>query len=159
MFYKNYVQRAIAVIKGGPQYPDIKGEVEFRQLTEGVEVFVRIHNLPCFYRDDDWVISPFGFHIHDGDSCDPGTEDNPFPNTGNHYNPTNTIHPNHAGDLPVIMPMSDGSAYMRFITDKFKLNEVIGKPVVIHLSPDDFRTQPSGNSGLKIACGIITPIR
>ncbi|NLC16314.1 MAG: superoxide dismutase family protein [Clostridiales bacterium] len=159
MFFRNYAERAIAVIKGGPHYPNINGEIEFRQLSEGVEVIVRVHNLPPFYREGDLAVGPFGFHIHDGNSCEPGTQDNPFPETGAHYNPTNAIHPNHAGDLPIIMPMSDGSAFMRFITDRFRLNEVLGKPVLIHQSPDDFRAQPAGNSGLKIACGIITPIR
>ena len=159
MFYRNYIERAIAVIRGGVNYPNISGEVEFRQLSEGVEVTVRIHNLPPFTREGDMVISPFGFHIHDGNSCTEGTQENPFPDTGAHYNPENSIHPNHAGDFPVIMPMSDGTAYMRFMTDKFKLNEVLNKPVVIHQSPDDYRTQPAGNSGLKIACGLITVIR
>ncbi|HEY8390487.1 MAG TPA: superoxide dismutase family protein [Clostridia bacterium] len=159
MFFRNYIERAIAVIRGGHHYPNISGEVEFRQLNEGVEVTVRIYNLPPFTREDDLVISPFGFHIHDGNSCDEGTLDNPFPMTGGHYNPENTIHPNHAGDFPVIVPMSDGTAYMRFITDRFRLREVLNKPVVIHQSPDDYRTQPAGNSGLKIACGIITAVR
>lgn len=42
-----------------------------------------------------------------------------------------------------------------FMTDRFTVNEVIGKTVIIHLHPDDFATQPSGNSGEKIACGVI----
>lgn len=159
MFYRNYIEHAVAVIKGGVNYPNISGEVEFRQLSEGVEITIRIYNLPPFSREGGMVISPFGFHIHDGDSCAEGTKENPFPDTGEHYNPENTIHPNHAGDFPVIMPMSDGTAYMRFMTDKFRLNEVINKPVVIHQSPDDYRTQPAGNSGLKIACGIISAAR
>jgi Cu-Zn family superoxide dismutase len=159
MFFRNYIERAIAVVKGGQHYPNISGEIEFRQLSEGVEVTVRIHNLPPFSREGNAVISPFGFHVHDGTSCDPGTESMPFPDAGNHYNPTGTIHPNHAGDFPVIMPMSDGTAYMRFMTDKFRLNEVLNKPVIIHQSPDDYRTQPAGNSGLKIACGMIVAVR
>lgn len=159
MFFKNYIERAVAVIKGGKIYPHINGEVEFRQLSEGVEVTVRIYNLPPFARIDDLAISPFGFHIHDGTSCEEGTEHNPFPMTGGHYNPTDTIHSNHAGDLPVIMPMSDGTAFMKFITDRFRLEEILGKPIVIHQSPDDFRTQPAGDSGVKIACGMITAIR
>ena len=49
-------------------------------------------------------------------------------------------------------------AFLAFITDRFTANEVIGKTVIIHDSPDDFTTQPSGNAGNKIACGIISKI-
>jgi Cu-Zn family superoxide dismutase len=44
---------------------------------------------------------------------------------------------------------------MCFFTDKFKVKDIIGKSIVIHQSPDDYRTQPSGASGKKLACGVI----
>ena len=44
---------------------------------------------------------------------------------------------------------------MNFLTDRFTLKEIIGRTVVIHSMPDDFTSQPSGNSGEKIACGVI----
>ena len=56
------------------------------------------------------------------------------------------------------MPLKDGTVVMRFLTDKFKLDDVVGRAVVIHESPDDYRTQPAGGSGIKIACGIIKPL-
>lgn len=46
---------------------------------------------------------------------------------------------------------------MTFFTDKFKVRDIIGKSLVIHENPDDYRTQPAGNSGRKIACGVIKP--
>lgn len=46
-----------------------------------------------------------------------------------------------------------------FLTDRFKVDDVIGRTVIIHDKPDDFTTQPSGNSGEKIACGIINRIK
>lgn len=52
---------------------------------------------------------------------------------------------------------TDGKAFSMFMTDRFTVNEVIGKTVIIHLHPDDFAAQPSGNSGDKIACGVINP--
>ena len=48
-----------------------------------------------------------------------------------------------------------GYAFMIFLTDRFKVDEIIGKTVIIHSMPDDFKTQPSGDSGMKIACGVI----
>lgn len=149
------IHTAKAIMRGGPLYPNIHGEVEFKQTRYGVEVTANIHNLPPFSRQDDLAISPFGFHIHKGDDCTAGTLGNPFPNTLEHYNPYNQPHGNHAGDFPVLMPLSNGFAYMSFLTDKFTVEQILGRALVIHQSPDDYRTQPSGNSGVKIACGII----
>lgn len=77
-----------------------------------------------------------------------------FPNTGNHYNPDNVPHPEHAGDLPPLLS-NNGYAWMNFYTGRLNLNDIIGRSLVIHSMADDFRTQPSGNSGDKIACGVI----
>ena len=51
--------------------------------------------------------------------------------------------------------INDGYAFMIFLTDRFKVDEIIGRTVIIHSMPDDFTTQPSGNSGMKIACGVV----
>ncbi|MDD3397480.1 MAG: superoxide dismutase family protein [Clostridia bacterium] len=146
---------ATAVMRGGPLYPNIQGEVVFNQTKFGVEVTADIYGLPPFTRQDNLAISPFGFHIHEGEDCNAGSLENPFPNTLGHYNPYNQPHGNHAGDFPILMPLSNGYAHMSFLTDKFTVEQVLGKALVIHQSPDDYRTQPSGNSGVKIACGII----
>ena len=92
----------------------------------------------------------FGFHIHEGDTCTGAG----FPNTGGHFNPCKEDHPKHAGDLPPLLS-DHGSAYMKVFTDRFYIEEIIGKKVIIHSDPDDFRTQPSGNAGTQIACGVI----
>lgn len=147
--------RARATITGNNSYPKIKGEVYFTKINYYVEVVARIYSLPKFSRENGTTIGPFAFHIHNGNSCDKGSLDNPFPFSGSHYNPDKQPHGNHAGDFPVLIPLKDGSAVMRFITDKFTIDQVIGLPVVIHLSPDDYRTEPAGKSGEKIACGII----
>jgi len=81
----------------------------------------------------------------------------PFPQSGTHYNPNNCPHPYHAGDMPPLFG-ADGYAFLSFVTSRFTANEVIGKTIIIHSQPDDFKTQPSGDSGEKIACGVITPI-
>ena len=78
----------------------------------------------------------------------------PFPNSGAHYNPKECPHPFHAGDMPPLFG-ADGYAFLTFVTSRFTVKEIVGKTVIIHSSPDDFTTQPSGNAGEKIACGLI----
>ena len=94
----------------------------------------------------------FALHIHEGTSCSGAG----FPLTLSHYNPAGRPHPRHAGDLPALLSCA-GEAYLQVLTDRFTVSEVIGRTVVIHSGPDDFRSQPAGNAGEKIACGVIYP--
>lgn len=151
--YKKYIN-AIAQIKGSIKYPKITGTVQFYQCKSGVLVTARIFNLP--FSNEPCSNRIYGFHIHEGNSCTGNMED-PFADSMTHYNPTNCPHPYHAGDLPPLFG-NKGHAYMSVLTDRFTVNEIIGKTVIIHAQPDDFKTQPSGNSGEKIACGIITSV-
>ena len=75
-----------------------------------------------------------------------------------HYNPTNAMHPQHAGDMPSLLA-NDGNAFLIFYTDRFHPEDVIGRAVIIHAHPDDMTTQPSGNSGAMIACGEIREMK
>lgn len=120
------------------------GSVHFYQMSDGVMVVARIYKLP------ESETGVYGFHIHGGDSCT-GAD---FADTGGHYNPQKTPHPHHAGDLPPLF-FSKGRAFMAVLTDRFTIDEIIGKTVVIHSKPDDFKTQPAGAAGEKIACGEI----
>lgn len=88
-----------------------------------------------------------------GTSCT-GTSDDEFLDAKSHYNPNNCSHPYHAGDLPPLIECN-GYAYMSVLLNKFELNDIVGKVIIIHEKPDDFTSQPSGNSGKKIACGKI----
>ncbi|MGJ0847981.1 recombinase family protein [Tissierella praeacuta] len=72
------------------------------------------------------------------------------------YNENTLPHGNHSGDFPVLFS-NNGYARMSFFTNKFKPEDVIDKSVIIHLNPDDYRSQPAGNSGKRIACGVIYP--
>lgn len=74
--------------------------------------------------------------------------------TGGHYDPRGGLHPLHGGDLPPLLSCG-GRAYMAVLTDRFSIREILGRTIVIHGKADDFRTQPSGDSGEKIACGVI----
>lgn len=128
---------ACAKLAGSEKYPSIQGEVLFYSLWQGTLVAVMATGLPftegkcegCF----------FGFHLHQGDA---------------HYNPENCEHPMHAGDFPVLFG-NHGCAVMIFYTEHFYPEQAVGKTVVIHAMPDDFRTQPSGDSGEKIAVGEV----
>lgn len=140
--------KATAYIKGAEKFSDLGGKVEFYQRSDGVLVEAEIYGLPS-----ENISGFFAFHIHEGPSC--GGEN--FGKTGAHFNPKNTEHPRHAGDLPPLLSYN-GSAYMQVVTNRFDVNDIIGKTVVIHSKADDFTTQPSGNAGEKIACGIIMKV-
>lgn len=143
--------QAIAGMKGSESYPDVSGKVRFFQTRKGVIVCAGICGLP---RDGQPCRERiFGFHIHAGTDCG-GSGDDPFANALSHYNPEDCDHPYHAGDLPPLFG-NDGYALSLFLTNRFSVDEIIGKTVIIHAHPDDLKTAPSGNSGAKIACGVI----
>lgn len=102
------------------------------------------------------ILGFFGFHIHTGSSCS-GTADDEFKNALGHYNPNNCSHPHHAGDLSPIFE-NNGYAYSSFLTNRFNIKDIIGKVVILHEMPDDFSSNPSGDSGTKIACGKIEQV-
>ena len=135
---------AVAEIRGGVEELQLTGCVEFYQENGCVLIVVRISGLP------ESKTGFFGFHIHQGESCS-GPD---FSATGSHYNPVDQVHPKHTGDLPPLLSCH-GNAYLSVKTDRFTVNEIIGRTVVIHSDPDDFRSQPAGNAGKKIACGVI----
>ena len=141
---------AVAHIRGSQDFPDLHGTVQFRQTPRGVLVTAEIVNLPTEGFPKNGI---FGFHIHEGHACS-GPENNPFADAGGHYNPTGAPHPFHAGDLPPLFG-NNGYAWMEVLTDRFALGEVIGRTVIIHRQPDDFTSQPAGNAGMRIGCGII----
>ena len=149
------VPKAIAMIKGSAQYPKISGIVMFYEVKSGVLVRSEITGLPKGEKVCDDRI--FAFHIHSGSDCS-GNEQDPFANAKTHYNPDDCPHPYHAGDMPPLFS-NDGKAFSVFLTGRFTISEIIDKTVVIHDMPDDFTSQPAGNAGEKIACGIITPTK
>lgn len=108
---------------------------------------------------------PHGVHIHENGKCDPPD----FASAGGHFNPLGKQHgeqnPNgpHAGDISNLNIKANGMANVTFVADHVTLLEAPnsllkrgGTSVVIHAAPDDFKTDPSGNSGARIACGVIT---
>lgn len=128
-------QKAAAIIEGRGGV--LHGRVTFREEVAGVTVTAEIYGLPL--QNPACGGGVFGIHIHD---------------QSGHYNPTDCPHPYHAGDLPPLFSVN-GYARASCLTGRFSIVEIIGKQVVIHERPDDFTTQPSGNSGAVIGEGVI----
>lgn len=149
--FTNIFNSAKAHIRGGKKYPKINGTVTFKETKNGILMTAKINGLP--QKIGNCTGRFFGFHIHEGNSCTGNLEDE-FKNAKTHLNTTNCPHPFHIGDLPPLIE-NNGYAYMSVLINKFKIKDILGKTIIIHSSSDDFTTQPSGNSGTKIACGII----
>ena len=142
-------------LTGGPDYPEIDGRVEFFQTPFGCLVAATVTGLP--HHEGPCQNHFFGFHIHRGGRCSGPAED-PFADTGPHLNPDQCWHPQHAGDLPPLME-EDGRAFMAVLAGQLNIGHVLGRTVVVHTDPDDFHSQPAGESGKKMACGVILPTR
>lgn len=143
---------AMAWIQGNETHPSLSGLARFYETSYGgtlvdVEVFGLPNKDMCGSSDF------YALHIHEFGDCTL-----PFDKTGNHYNPTDVQHPGHAGDLPPLLG-NQGYAWQAFYDKRFTVDEVIGRSIIIHAQRDDFTTQPSGNSGEKIGCGVIRAVR
>ncbi len=103
--------------------------------------------------------SEHGFHIHEnGDCSDNGNA------AGGHFNPAGAPHgavtgPHHLGDMPSLRADAGGEAEYQYdirgVLMSGGAGDLMGKAAVVHANPDDYATQPSGNSGARIACGVI----
>lgn len=142
---------ARADIFGGEANPRLRGTVRFYQTPQGVLVLAEVSGLPD--TGERCKDSIFAFHIHSGGTCS-GSADDPFRDAQGHYNPENCPHPAHAGDMPPLFS-NNGYAAQAFLTGRFTVREIIGRTVIIHAGTDDFTSQPAGNAGARIACGVI----
>ena len=142
---------AQADISGGCAEAQLHGSVRFYQTPHGVLVLAEVSGLPD--RGCRCEGNAFAFHIHSGGSCAGSTEE-PFSAAQGHYDPGRCPHPAHAGDLPPLFS-NGGYALQAFLTDRFTVREIIGRTVIIHDGVDDFTSQPAGNAGSRIACGVI----
>ncbi len=146
---------AMAYVRGSEKYSDIKGVVRFYKRPKEVLVVTEMMGLPT--TKEICKSGIYAMHIHEGKECS-GTRMDQFADAGMHYNPLRCQHPYHAGDMPPLFE-NDGYALSVFLTNRFKVEEVLGKTVIVHTNADDFHTQPSGDAGMKIACGEIVPIK
>ncbi len=132
------------------------GRAVFTPSGAGVHIVVDVHGLPP---------GPKGVHIHETGACTPPA----FTSAGGHFNPDGRQHGSenpqgsHAGDLPNLVVAADGSGHLVVTTDRVALGsrrtslfDADGSALIVHSGPDDLKTDPTGNSGGRIACGVIT---
>jgi superoxide dismutase, Cu-Zn family len=128
-----------------------RGEVTFTAESGGVHVVGSLSGL---------VYGEHGFHVHEKGDCSApdGTS------AGGHFNPATKPHAGreaperHAGDLGNLKADPYGLARVDFVDTTLSLsgpNSIIGKAVIVHEKADDFKTQPTGNAGARLACGVI----
>lgn len=145
---EHYRPNASAVLRGGTSYPDIYGIANFFEnpFTKGLIIEIEIENLPSLTPDCPHFL---GMHLHEKGDCS-----DHFSNTGLHYNPYHQKHPCHTGDFPSLLN-NEGYAYLCFYDSFLTLEEVLDRSIIIHVNRDDFTSQPAGDSGEKIACGVV----
>jgi Cu-Zn family superoxide dismutase len=129
------------------------GTVNFEQHGDHVMVSVDISGLKPGQEH--------GFHVHEKGDCSSGDG----LSTGGHFNPNAQPHgpqhsAHHAGDMPALKADANGQAKASFHLEGVSLGSggapsLIGHGLIVHAGPDDYSTQPTGNSGARIACGVI----
>lgn len=155
VFPMNARPAARATIQGDMAHQNLHGTVDFFPYQQGTLVLVRMRGLP----DDPDPCAPniYAMHIHAGGDCG-GDMQMPFSGAGGHYNPNDCPHPAHAGDMPPLFG-NRGYAWQSYYTERFTPREVLGKTVIVHGQRDDFSTQPAGDAGSRIGCGLIQSYR
>jgi Cu-Zn family superoxide dismutase len=130
-----------------------KGTVRFLDAgQEGIEVTVDLSGVPA---------GVHGFHVHEKGDCGKNAQ-----NAGGHFNPAAMVHgapdavSHHAGDFGNVTASEKGEVHAHFMTHSISINYgtngVVGHAVVLHGNPDDLVSQPAGNAGPRIACGVVT---
>ncbi|TRZ63964.1 MAG: superoxide dismutase family protein [Rhodocyclaceae bacterium] len=129
----------------------VSGSVSFVKQGDRIQVNAAVTGL---------TPGAHGFHIHEKGDCSApdGTS------AGGHFNPAGHPHghpqmgPHHAGDMSMLEADASGNARLNVELSGVALEGeqgIVGRGVIVHASPDDFKTQPTGNSGARVACGVI----
>jgi len=144
------ITKAVAVL-GPTTGSNVRGIVTFTQIQGGVRVVADVEGL---------TPGEHGFHIHDyGDCSAPDAT-----SAGGHFNPDGHLHAGpgatqrHEGDLGNITASANGKAHYDFVDSQLAFDgphSIIGRSVIVHEKADDFKTQPTGNAGARVACGVI----
>jgi Cu-Zn family superoxide dismutase len=131
------------------------GKITFTQLGDKVRVAGDVSGL----RPN----QEHGFHIHDAGDCSSGDGQS----AKGHFNPYGKPHGNpssterHAGDMPVVRADGRGHGHVDATLDTISVTpgpaSIVGRGLIVHADPDDYRTQPTGNAGARLACAVIKP--
>ena len=144
------VTRAVAVLHPAKE-GSVTGTLTFARAAGAVKVSGRISGL---------APGTHGFHIHEFGDCSAAD----FSSAGGHYNPTGHQHAGtaearrHIGDMGNIETGSDGVATVDYTDSRLRFegaHGILGRGVIVHANPDDLKTQPTGNAGGRVACGVI----
>jgi Cu-Zn family superoxide dismutase len=127
------------------------GEATFEQVGDKVHVLVNVQGLKPG--------QAHGFHLHEVGDCSSGDG----MSAKGHFNPFGKQHAHpgsgHAGDLPALMADKGGRAKLDAMIEGVSIapgaGSIVNRGVIVHADPDDYKTQPTGNSGARIACGVI----
>jgi Cu-Zn family superoxide dismutase len=144
------VTKAVATLSP-TQGSTVAGKVTFTKVEGGVKISAHLTGLKE---------GAHGFHIHEfGDCSAPdGTS------AGGHFNPSGEPHAGpkdaqrHTGDFGNIDANKDGTASLEYVDARASFdgaNSVLGRGVIVHAAADDFKTQPTGNAGARLACGVV----
>ena len=151
---ENWDPQTIAAAHANLQSPGgVVGTLVFRAAGEGLAIDGTITGLGP---------GAHGFHVHETGSCEPPG----FESAGSHFDPTSEAHAgptataHHLGDLGNIDADADGRAEVHAIASKLSLDathagSILGRTIVVHAKADDLRSQPGGDAGDRIACGVI----
>jgi Cu-Zn family superoxide dismutase len=130
----------------------LSGTVTFTEVADGVQIHADITGL---------TPGNHGFHVHEFGDCSAADASS----AGAHFNPTNKPHAGpdaterHVGDMGNVEADASGKATLEYVDHQISLtndqDSVIGRSVVVHAKADDLKTQPAGDSGARIACGVI----
>ncbi len=150
---------AQAALEPARDTPGFSGRVMFTRAGDQVRVVADLTG----------VTPPgnHGFHLHENGKCERDTTGGgkDFASAGGHFNPAGAAHAcpdaaaHHAGDLGNIVINADGTGHLDVTTSALSLSgpsSVVGRSVILHAGADDCTTQPTGNSGGRLACGVIT---
>lgn len=146
-------QSATVSLESATADSDFAGTVEITEDGAGVRLVADIAGV-----DKD---GKHGIHLHENGQCEHGEGDKHFASAGGHFNPAGVEHacpptdPRHAGDFGNI-EITGGKGHLELSVSNLSFADATGKAIILHAGEDDCKTQPTGDSGDRLACGVVS---